>query len=102
MSIPTPNYTKWCKDQALALSGNIPKSPIELSSVVMTFFFPDKRRTDLSNKCESVMDLLVDNKIIPDDDWTHVSSLHLVSGGSDKENPRCEIEIIELEPVPEV
>jgi len=33
------------------------------------FKFGDKRRTDLTNKAESINDLLVDNGIIPDDEW---------------------------------
>lgn len=96
ISIPKPEYTEWVKKQSLALSNNVPKRSIDLCSITMTFFFPDKRRADLSNKCEGITDLLVDNKIIRDDDWTCVNNLHLVSGGIDREKPRVEIEIIKL------
>lgn len=63
--------------------------------MVLTFFAPDKRATDLSNKAESVMDLLVDNRVIEDDNWFVCPDLHLKFGGVDTLKPRCEIEIIQ-------
>jgi Holliday junction resolvase RusA-like endonuclease len=52
---------------------------------------PDNRRTDLSNKAESIMDLLVDNGILEDDCWQIVPILALQGMKVDKENPRAEI-----------
>ena len=96
MSIPTPKYTQWHKEQSLALSNQVPEVPIKTCSMIITFFLPDRRRTDLINKAESILDLFVDIKIIEDDDWLCVNSLHLASGGIDRETPRAEIEIINI------
>ena len=56
--------------------------------------FPaDKRKADLTNKAESIMDLLVDTKIIEDDNWFIINNINLKFGGVDTKNPRAEIEI---------
>lgn len=68
------------------LMGNYP-------SILITFFWPDKRRRDLTNTAESVMDLLVDCNVIKDDCWAVVPKLTLLSGGVDRENPRAEVKI---------
>lgn len=62
--------------------------------IKMTIYFPDRRRSDLTNKAESVMDLLVDFWILKDDSHDVVYTLHLHSGWVDKENPRAEIIIL--------
>lgn len=49
---------------------------------------------DLTNKAESVMDLLVDCGIIVDDSWQVVEKLTLRIGGIDKKNPRVVVEIL--------
>ena len=64
------------------------------SKIKAEFWLPDNRKTDLSNKIESVMDLLVDNGIIEDDSWQIISDLHLIANGIDKENPRVVITFI--------
>ena len=66
------------------------KGPVELK---MTLYARDKRSGDLSNKFESVADLLVDAGIIKDDNWNIVPKVEMMFGGIDKENPRVEIEI---------
>lgn len=86
--ISQPNYKKWHKEASLQLPDLKLPAIIELT---ILFFFPDNRKTDLSNKAESIMDLLVDNGILIDDNWTIVPRLTLCSGGVDKENPRAEI-----------
>ncbi|MHB8483646.1 MAG: RusA family crossover junction endodeoxyribonuclease [Nitrospiria bacterium] len=102
MSIPNGKYTSWHKDASLQLKNQAIPRFSGVVSITMTFFFPDKRKTDLSNKGESVNDLLVDNKIIIDDNWNVLRSLHYFSGGVDKENPRVEIDIVELEGIDEI
>ena len=97
LSLPSKQYSEWHETQSYMLMKYRVPTPIVRCSIVMTFFMPDKRRTDLINKSESVLDLLVDNKIIADDDWLCVNSLHLMSGGVDKDNPGVEIVITELE-----
>ena len=60
-------------------------------SVKMVFYFPDNRRADLTNKAESVMDLLVDTGIIEDDNVTVCPKVMLELGGVDKKNARVEV-----------
>lgn len=87
--IPSKNYTEWHKDALLQLSG---KGKITSSELNLTFFAPDNRKFDLTNKAESIMDTLVDAGLISDDNYSVVSKLTLVFGGVDKGNARCEIE----------
>lgn len=61
--------------------------------IKITVYFPDKRKSDLTNKVESIMDLLVDCWIIADDNHIVVHTLFLYSGWIDKDNPRTNIDI---------
>lgn len=67
--------------------------PIDVAEVEITITFPDKRTADLTNKAESIMDLLVDAYILFDDSHVNVPKLTLRSGGVDKKNAGAEIEI---------
>lgn len=87
--ISTPAYSAWHEEQLWALKKY--KFTIESCKVQLTFYSPDKRPTDLSNKAESVMDLLVDAGLLRDDNWFIVRELTLTFGGVDRENPRCTI-----------
>lgn len=62
-------------------------------SVSMTFWFNSKHRRDIDNCINTVMDALVQAKVLVDDDWKHVSHITAQYGGLDKDNPRCEVEI---------
>ena len=46
--------------------------PCALSLVVR---YPDRRRRDLDNALSSVLDLLVDAGVLPDDAWTAVERI---------------------------
>lgn len=86
--ITQKKYTEWHRD----CSKQLLKTPLPtIMELTILFFFPDNRRTDLTNKAESIMDLLVDNGILTDDNWTIVPRLILSCGGVDKINPRAEI-----------
>lgn len=63
--------------------------------VAIKIFAPDRRSGDLTNKAESIMDLLVDLGVIEDDNWFCVPVVILSFGGVDKENPRAEIRVYE-------
>lgn len=88
-SFPNKKYTEWHKDASWQLKG---KPVIDSDTITLKFWLPDNRRTDLSNKAESIMDLLVDNGFIKDDCWQVIPHLYLDAEGVDKENPRCIIE----------
>lgn len=91
-NIPQKNYRDWHEMASWQLKNKV-KEPISRCEIELTFFSGDKRKYDLSNKAESVMDLLVDNCIIEDDNYEVVSRLTLVWGGYDKDNSRVEINI---------
>lgn len=90
--LPSTKYKEWHADA----SDQITKQEIEpvkgpLRHVLATFFSPDLRKFDLSNKFESVADLLVDNGIIEDDNYAFMPSVHMIYGGVDREDPRVEV-----------
>jgi hypothetical protein len=89
MNFPSKDYVAWHKVASKELTGS---KKIESDFLVIKFWFPDNRRTDLSNKAESIMDLLVDNGLLQDDCWQVIRSLTLQSEGVDKTNPRVIIE----------
>jgi len=88
LHFPQNAYRTWHKDTSKQLIGC---EKIKSDFLVLKFWFPDNRRTDLTNKTESVMDLLVDNGFIKDDCWQVIKSLTIESEGIDKKNPRVEI-----------
>lgn len=90
--IANDKHVAWHKDASMQLiAQRAKKIPGEYHKVEIKLFAPDRRKGDLTNKAESIMDLLVDNGIIEDDNWFVVGGLHLFFGGVDKENPRAEI-----------
>lgn len=73
--------------------------PLKLNKplkVVYKFRFPDSRKTDLSNKLESINDLLVRYGLFADDNHEILACIEATSMGIDKESPRCEIELYEI------
>jgi Holliday junction resolvase RusA-like endonuclease len=92
--VPSEDHEAWHEAAMwdIKAQGPLPET-IEKAEVVITIYSENKRAGDLSNKAESVMDLLVDLEIIKDDNWFVVGDLHLKFGGVDKENPRAVIEI---------
>ena len=68
--------------------------------VYYTFYYPDTRLRDLDNSTAVIskftLDALVEANILDDDNYTIVIETRTKFGGIDKENPRCEIELIEV------
>lgn len=92
--ISSKEYTIWERDNLKLLP-----SPHNFDHVQVTIkFFPkDYRRWDLTNKAESVMDLLVKGQIITDDRWSVCPEVTLKIGEVDKVNPRCVIIIDKID-----
>ena len=67
-------------------------------TVSIDFVPGDRRAADLSNKAESVMDLLVDAGILADDNWFVVAQLILRAHPVDKEKPSARVTIIPFRP----
>ena len=91
--MPSANYKQWHKDASRQLVGSFKKSLCP-PSIQITFFAPDRRKSDLTNKAESIMDLLVDNGVLQDDNWDCVPEVVLKYGGYDKANPRAVVELL--------
>ena|SRR3990172_8914989 len=93
INIPSNEHREWEKKASASLYG---VRRIEfVSGMRLVFFMPDNRKCDLTNKAESIMDLLVKYKIIKDDSWQFVGYIELCSCGIDKINPRVNIKIWE-------
>lgn len=65
--------------------------------IVMRIWEKDRRRRDLDNQATAILDALVKGTVIPDDSSQIVRKLTVEYMGVDKEQPRAEIEISEVE-----
>jgi len=69
--------------------------------VIFTVYPKTKRIFDISNVCsiheKFLMDCIVTLGKLPDDNWKHVLSSTYKYGSVDKNNPRVEAEIIEVD-----
>ena len=93
-NIPSKNYKIWHQTASDQLSGVLLPEPIHtVENVTLSFYAPDKRKADLTNKAESIMDLLVDNGFLEDDNWFIVKSVTLKYIDIDRKEPRCLIQI---------
>lgn len=94
--VPSKEYNAWHTEKSWELKNykKLIKKTIDKCAITIKIYFPDKRKTDLTNKAESIMDLLVDNEFLTDDNHEVCPDLHLISEGVDKDNPRVEITII--------
>lgn len=70
-------------------------------SLTYVFYPRDRRRYDVSNVCSIIdkffSDALVESGHLEDDDYSHISNVLYCFGSIDKENPRVEIIIEEIE-----
>lgn len=102
MVLPSKAFEIWNNEARLLIQGEKNKLsaadrnhlPIRTRCVVEVMMYAhDARKFDLTNKAESVMDLLVDAGIIEDDNCEIVGNLELAFGGIDRTNPRAEVQI---------
>ncbi len=91
--LPSKKYSEWHDVAMVELMTQKPPKGISNCQIEAKFYFPDNRAADLSNKFESVADLLVDYGVLTDDSWQVMYKVTLASMGVDKEKPRCEITI---------
>ena len=95
MIIPSAKYKQYEKDCGAFLMGVEPF--LGACNVKCLFYMPTHRRVDLTNLLESADDVLVHYGILIDDN----SQIIVGHDGSrvlyDKENPRTEIEITEID-----
>jgi hypothetical protein len=83
VNIPSKDYTQWHTDASRQLTSR-PAAPMESAGIIITLFGDTRRAADLTNKAESIMDLLVDNGFIKDGNWFILDKVFLRFGGVDK------------------
>lgn len=94
-TIPSKQHEIWYKEKSFELMEKHIGKITNIGNIKITIYAPDKRIADLTNKAESLMDLLTNNGIIEDDNWFVCPDVHLIFGGIDRENPRARIDIYE-------
>ena len=93
MVLASTAHRMWHEEKMWELKAQKHDKVENISKIEITFYAPDKRKADKTNKAESIMDLLVDAGIIEDDNWFVFPELVLKFGGVDREFPRAEIVI---------
>lgn len=94
-SFPSKQYTEWHKNVEKQLKDLFDEGidfPVEIT---YDFYMPDLRPTDISNKLESINDLLTDIGFWKDDNWSIVQKFH-ASAQLDRDNPRVEVIVNEI------
>ncbi|HRN86086.1 MAG TPA: hypothetical protein PK863_02040 [Candidatus Dojkabacteria bacterium] len=83
-SVPSVNHEQWARDKKWELNVQkaLYRSEIELPvntpvKIDVLFGTASKRKWDLSNKFESIADLLVDTAILSDDNYTILRHVNL-------------------------
>lgn len=94
--LPGKKYAMWHESALFQLGAFLrPQTPLVGPLLVeVAFIHGDRIRRDSDNGLSSVMDLLVDAKILSDDRWTVVQDIN-VRNDYIKGSPRCEITITE-------
>lgn len=91
MIIPSKEYLQYEKDAHWFMPRCEPiAEPVNVKAV---FYMPTKRRCDLVNLQEALLDILVKEQVIVDDNYKIVYSMDGSYVDYDKENPRTEVEI---------
>lgn len=86
LNIPSAAYREWHRAnlgsvRAQIAAQEIPAAPVELR---LRVGFADRRRRDLDNALSSVLDLLVDAGVLPDDCWAVVPRIQLEAYETDE------------------
>lgn len=93
-SFPSKAYREWHRKASIYM---VSVSSVERFSepviVKIAFTHGTKRRCDSDNKVSSILDLLVDNHVIPDDRWEIVRKIE-VENFYMKDRPCCRLEIV--------
>lgn len=91
--IPSAQYKQYERDCALFMPRvELIEQPVNLKAV---YYMPTRRRVDLTNLLQSTLDILVNYRILADDNSRVIYSLDGSRVDYDKEHPRTEITITE-------
>ena len=89
--VPSQAHEDWHRDASLQIARFRPKRPLERAEVTITIYAADRRRADLTNSAESILDLLVDAGFLVDDNWHVVPRVTLRFGGVAQRDAHTEI-----------
>lgn len=90
------SHKEWAKSHVWGVRGTLGTLMLKSCFIELVFWSKDNHKFDLTNKAESIMDLLVDAKVIEDDNYSVVPRLSLRFGGVCKERAGCLIVIDDL------
>lgn len=95
-SFPSKDYSDWHKTAMLdLLMQGVPKIKIKrVEWISVTVFFPTLRKADITNKIESVMDLMVDYGLLEDDNFLVVPMFKELKGVHRKNDGGCAVKIV--------
>ena len=90
-TIPGKYHQDWHKNASREMLALLHKTPCAVTKAqVSIVFYPlTYRKSDLTNRAESIMDLLVNCGVLVDDNWFAVKKLTLQFGGVDRKDPRA-------------
>jgi Holliday junction resolvase RusA-like endonuclease len=95
--LPSAQHEKWQESQMKvfkAVANSIASQgfslPIARAKIKVLFYFPDSKNRDLSNKFETIADIMVDAGILMDDRYKVLKPIYL-DGWTDRSRPRTEI-----------
>lgn len=94
---PSEQYERYARSAGWFIRP-VPPKPIDFPvTVKCLFYLPTARRTDLVNLLEAVCDILVENRVLADDNYKIVASHDGSRCFVNREQPRTEIHIEEYE-----
>jgi len=89
--IPSKSFLAWERTARFQVRAQWNKCTLQkVEEVEIKLYFGTKRKADVSNKAESVMDLLVDCGVLVDDNYLVVPKL-ILTGSHRKGDPGAEI-----------
>ena len=91
MVIPSKEYIKY--ERAVGCFLPFTETIHDQVNVKAVFYMPTRRRVDLVNLQEALLDVLVKYEILADDNCKIVASMDGSRVDYDKDNPRTEVEI---------
>lgn len=95
--ISSQQYKEREKQKIIELKKQV--EPMNLNNqlkIEYEFYMPDRRKTDLSNKVESINDMFVEYGLLEDDNWQIIKEMQITCLWIEKDNPRCEVSIYSL------
>lgn len=92
--IPSKAYRNYLAQAREYIPESHIKKPVNVKAV---FYMKTRRRVDLTNLCEALHDVMCECGCIDDDNCRIIVSMDGSRVDYDKENPRTEVEITEIE-----